>query len=203
MNKGLLIVLSGPSGSGKGTINQVIAEDPNIFISVSATTRCPREGEEHGRHYYFISRGEFEDRLANNGMLEYNEYCGNYYGTPKKEVQERLENGNDVILEIDVNGALNVMKRVEDVVSIFIMPPSLAVLEERLRGRGTESEEVIRQRMNEALTELKKAVEYDYIVVNDNLDDAISEVKAILTAEKHKCVRMKPFVEGVLNYGNE
>lgn len=203
MNKGLLIVLSGPSGSGKGTINQVIAEDPNVFLSVSATTRSPREGEQHGQHYYFITREEFEGRLKQDGMLEYNEYCGNYYGTPKKEVQERLENGNDVILEIDVNGALNVMERVDDVVSIFIMPPNLEVLEDRLRGRGTESEDVIRQRMNEALTELGKAEQYDYIVVNDNLDDAISEVRAILTAEKHKITRMREFVKGVLNYGNE
>ena len=203
MNKGLLIVLSGPSGSGKGTINQVIAEDPNVFLSVSATTRSPREGEQHGQHYYFITREEFEDRLKQDGMLEYNEYCGNYYGTPKKEMQQRLENGNDVILEIDVNGALNVMERVDDVVSIFIMPPSLEVLEYRLRGRGTESEEVIRQRMNEAITEIGKADQYDYIVVNDKLDDAISEVRAILSAEKHKITRMREFVKGVLNYGNE
>ena len=198
MNKGLLLVLSGPSGSGKGTINQVIAEDPNVFISVSATTRQPREGEQDGKHYYFLSKEEFESRLSTGMILEHNVYCGNYYGTPKKEVYEHLEQGHDVILEIDVNGALKVMKE-NDVVSIFIMPPSLEVLEQRLRGRGTETEEVVQQRLNEALTEISKAYEYDYIVVNDNLEDAIVQVKAIIVAEKCKTEQTVELIKGVLS----
>ncbi|WP_270739128.1 MULTISPECIES: guanylate kinase [Clostridiaceae] len=198
MNKGLLLVLSGPSGSGKGTINQVIAEDPNVFISVSATTRQPREGEQDGKHYYFLSKEEFESRLSTGMILEHNVYCGNYYGTPKKEVYEHLEQGHDVILEIDVNGALKVMKE-NDVVSIFIMPPSLEVLEQRLRGRGTETEEVVQQRLNEALTEISKAYEYDYIVVNDNLEDAIAQVKAIIVAEKCKTEQNVELIKGVLS----
>ncbi|WP_069988789.1 guanylate kinase [Massilioclostridium coli] len=198
MNKGLLLVLSGPSGSGKGTINQVIAEDPNVFISVSATTRQPREGEQDGKHYYFLSKEEFESRLSTGMILEHNVYCGNYYGTPKKEVYEHLEQGHDVILEIDVNGALKVMKE-NDVVSIFIMPPSLEVLEQRLRGRGTETEEVVQQRLNEALTEISKAYEYDYIVVNDNLEDAIVQVKAIIVAEKCKTEQNVELIKGVLS----
>ena len=198
MNKGLLLVLSGPSGSGKGTINQVIAEDPNVFISVSATTRQPREGEQDGKHYYFLSKEEFESRLSTGMILEHNVYCGNYYGTPKKEVYEHLEQGHDVILEIDVNGALKVMKE-NDVVSIFIMPPSVEVLEQRLRGRGTETEEVVQQRLNEALTEISKAYEYDYIVVNDNLEDAIVQVKAIIVAEKCKTEQNVELIKGVLS----
>lgn len=198
MNKGLLLVLSGPSGSGKGTINQVIAEDPNVFISVSATTRQPREGEQDGKHYYFLSKEEFETRLSTGMILEHNVYCDNYYGTPKKEVYEHLEQGHDVILEIDVNGALKVMKE-NDVVSIFIMPPSLEVLEQRLRGRGTETEEVVQQRLNEALTEISKAYEYDYIVVNDNLEDAIAQVKAIIVAEKCKTEQNVELIKGVLS----
>ena len=198
MNKGLLLVLSGPSGSGKGTINQVIAEDPNVFISVSATTRQPREGEQDGKHYYFLSKEEFESRLSTGMILEHNVYCGNYYGTPKKEVYEHLEQGHDVILEIDVNGALKVMKE-NDVVSIFIMPPSLEVLEQRLRGRGTETEEVVQQRLNEALTEISKAYEYDYIVVNDNLEDAIVQVKAIIVTEKCKTEQNVELIKGVLS----
>ena len=198
MNKGLLLVLSGPSGSRKGTINQVIAADPNVFISVSATTRQPREGEQDGKHYYFLSKEEFESRLSTGMILEHNVYCGNYFGTPKKEVYEHLEQGHDVILEIDVNGALKVMKE-NDVVSIFIMPPSLEVLEQRLRGRGTETEEVVQQRLNEALTEISKAYEYDYIVVNDNLEDAIAQVKAIIVAEKCKTEQNVELIKGVLS----
>lgn len=196
--KGLLFAISGPSGSGKGTIVRNLARDENIFISISATTRKPREGEKHGEHYFFISEKEFKELLSKGEILEHNYYCGNYYGTPKKEVYEQLDKGHDVILEIDVNGTLQVMEN-NRVVSIFIVPPSWDSLNQRLHGRGTESEDVIKNRMREAIAELEHASEYDYIVVNDTVEKAVEEVKAIMTGEKHRTVNMIEYIKGVMN----
>lgn len=198
--KGLLIVLSGPSGSGKGTVlKEVMQQDDNIFLSVSATTRSPRPGEENGVHYYFLTKEQFEAEIAQDGMLEHATYCENYYGTPKKPVFDRLEQGQNVILEIEVQGAMQVLKEYKDAVSVFIMPPSLAVLRKRLIGRQTEQIEVVEKRLETALGEMKQADKYDYIVVNDALEDAVEEVKAIIAAEKIKTEHMQDFLQGFWN----
>lgn len=196
--KGLLIVLSGPSGSGKGTVlRELLKEEENIFLSVSATTRSPRPGEENGVHYFFLSREEFEAEIANDGMLEHASYCENYYGTPKKPVFDRCDNGQDVILEIEVQGAMQVLEKQKEAVSIFIMPPSLTELRERLIGRQTEDMETVERRLATALEEMKYAKRYDYIVVNDSIQEAVKDIKAILQAEKLKSGRMEEFLRTI------
>ena len=196
--KGLLIVLSGPSGSGKGTVlRELLKEEENIFLSVSATTRSPRPGEENGVHYFFLSREEFEAEIANDGMLEHACYCENYYGTPKKPVFDRCDNGQDVILEIEVQGAMQVLEKQKEAVSIFIMPPSLTELRERLIGRQTEDMETVERRLATALEEMKYAKRYDYIVVNDSIQEAVKDIKAILQAEKLKSGRMEEFLRTI------
>lgn len=183
--KGLLIVVSGPAGCGKGTVlRQLFESREGLFYSVSATTRSPRPGEEDGVHYFFLTKQEFERRIALDDMLEYAAYCENYYGTPRSAVEQRRGEGNDVILEIEVQGAMKVREKVPDAILVFIMPPSLAVLEKRLRGRGTESEEVVLKRMERAKAEISLAPQYDYIVVNGELQKAVDDLSAILTAEK-------------------
>jgi guanylate kinase len=189
--KGLLIVVSGPSGSGKGTVlSEVFAANKNIFYSVSATTRAPRPGEVDGRHYYFLSKEEFKKRIDSGGMLEYACYCGNYYGTPRSAVEKQRNAGNDVVLEIDIQGAIQVKKACPDCVTIFIAPPSAEELERRLRGRGTESDEVIKKRLETAVKEISKAEFYDYIVVNDEVETAAKKIGCIITAEKCKSTRI-------------
>lgn len=189
--KGLLVVLSGPSGSGKGTVlRELLTEEENIFLSVSATTRAPRPGEENGVHYFFLSREEFEREIQNDGMLEHACYCENYYGTPKKPVFDRCEKGQDVVLEIEVQGAMQVLEKNKDAVSIFIMPPSLTELRERLIGRQTEDMETVERRLATALEEMKYAKQYDYIVVNDSVKEAVEDIRSILRAEKLKSGRM-------------
>ncbi len=196
--KGLLIVLSGPSGSGKGTVlRELLKEEENIFLSVSATTRSPRPGEENGVHYFFLSREEFEAEIANDGMLEHASYCENYYGTPKKPVFDRCDNGQDVILEIEVQGAMQVLEKQKEAVSIFIMPPSLTELRERLIGRQTEDMETVERRLATALEEMKYVKRYDYIVVNDSIQEAVKDIKAILQAEKLKSGRMEEFLRTI------
>lgn len=185
MSRGKIIILSGPSGVGKGTIvKQLLARYPHLTLSVSATTRAPREGEVDGREYYFITKDDFEARIAQGQMLEYARYVDNYYGTPAAPVRDRLEQGLGVILEIEVQGAAQVMSRVEDVVSIFILPPDRQALIDRLHGRGTEAEDVIQKRVAMALQELDTADRYAYRVVNDDLETAVNEVAAILAKEK-------------------
>lgn len=184
MNKGMLIVVSGPSGCGKGTILKEILKDDRFYYSVSSTTRLPRDGEINGVHYNFLTKDEFEDLIKNNGMLEYASYCNNYYGSPRKQAMEKLNEGKDVILEIEVQGAMQVRKNFPDAVFIFILPPSVKELRRRLHKRGTEVEETINKRVSQAENEIKQAVNYDYVMVNGDLDEAVSELKAIINAER-------------------
>ena len=198
--RGLLAVISAPSGGGKGTImKELFAQDDNLRLSVSATTRAPRPGEEHGKAYYFISREEFESLIAQGKMLEHAEYVGNYYGTPRDPVEDWLSKGHDVVLEIEVQGGAQVKKIMPECVSIFILPPSMKVLEERLRGRGTEEEETLQKRLSAARQEIPHAKEYDYIVCNDRLEDAVADILAILRAEKLRYSRNTDSAERVLN----
>lgn len=186
MNKGLLIVVSGPAGSGKGTVNAHLLKSGDFVYSVSATTRAPRPGEVDGVNYHFISREEFLARIERGDMLEYTEYCGNFYGTPKKEAEAVLASGKNLILEIEVEGAQNVKKKYPDAVLVLLLPPSYSVQEARLRGRGTETEEKIRLRLERAKEEITFADVYDYVVYNrDGRDtDAANQIRAIVTAEK-------------------
>lgn len=187
MNKGLLIVVSAPSGCGKGTILAEILKDPQFYYSISATTRKPREGEVNGVNYHFLSREQFEGLIKNNGLLEHAEFCGNYYGTPRKQVEEKLNEGKNVILEIEVQGAMKIKETCPEAVFIFILPPSIKELRRRLNKRGTESEEVINQRVSQAIGEIKMAYSYDYIMINDELEKAIEDMKAIISVEKMTC----------------
>lgn len=192
-NHGLLIVLSGPSGAGKGTIcRELLRQIPELVYSVSASSREPRPGENEGIHYYFRSREEFEGMLARSELLEWAEFCGNYYGTPRFAVEEAIQSGKDVILEIEIQGALQVKRRFPQGVFIFIVPPSLDVLSERIHKRGTEPEEVIQKRLETAVHELEYVSEYDYVVVNDEVPAAVEKLRSILTAEKCR-VKRKPF----------
>lgn len=184
MKKGRILIVSGPSGVGKGTVlKQVMAANPKLRFSVSGTTRPIRPGEIDGVHYYFMNKAQFEALLAEDGFLEYAVYAGNYYGTPLKPVEEALEQGISVILEIEVQGALQVMARRPDAISIFIAPPSAEELRHRLTGRGDTAPEIAEQRLKIAVEECAAAEKYQYIVVNDSVEQAVSQVQAILTAE--------------------
>ncbi len=182
---GLLLVVSGPSGAGKGTICKKLVEtNPQIRVSVSATTRKPRVGEVEGINYFFLTKEKFEGMLAEDGFLEYAKVYDNYYGTPQKYVLENLEKGNDVLLEIDIEGALQIKKKFPNGIFIFILPPSMEELKNRIIGRGTESKEDIEKRFGAALEEIKHFVAYDYAVINDDLSRAMDDVKAIIRAER-------------------
>lgn len=183
--KGLLLVISGPSGVGKGTIcREYIESHEDCSLSVSATTRAPREGEVHGESYFFMSHDEFRKKIDAGGFLEHAVFCENYYGTPKDAVIKMLESGKNVILEIEVQGALQVRSHYPEAVFIFVMPPSIEALEERLRGRGTETDEVIRKRLDRAKAEFKYIEKYNYVLENDTVDAAVKRLDAIITAEK-------------------
>lgn len=186
-NKGILYVLSGPSGVGKGTIcRQLVANRSDLSVSVSATTRKPRTEDTEGVTYYFKTKDEFKAMIEADKFLEWAVYNDNYYGTPVDPVDEKLNSGEDVILEIEVQGALKVMEKRPDAVSIFIAPPDEAVLYDRLRGRGSESEEQIEKRVNAAKAELMQKDKYNYIVVNDVLETAICDIENIMKSEKEK-----------------
>ncbi|MFT3951965.1 MAG: guanylate kinase [Oscillospiraceae bacterium] len=200
MKTGRLYVVSAPSGCGKGTIlARVFAQRDNLFYSVSATTRAPREGEQDGVHYHFLTTEEFTELIADGGVLEYASYCGNYYGTPKKQVLEKLQAGSDVILEIETQGALQIKKAMPEAVLIFILPPSVSELRRRLNKRRTETDEVIEKRVAEAAREISAASEYDYVMVNADLDRAIEDFKAILTASKLTKSQSEILINEVLN----
>lgn len=187
MKKGLLIIISGPSGVGKGVIRQRIMKDSslNLWFSVSMTTRSMRDGEKDGREYFFVTKEEFLKTLNEGGLLEYNQYVDNYYGTPKTKVEEMRNAGYNVLLEIDVNGAEKVMKALgkDNVLSVFILPPSLEELENRIRGRKTEAGEVIAKRMAQARKELEYRKDYRYAVVNDDLERCAQEIISLIKFE--------------------
>ncbi|MEB3101244.1 guanylate kinase [Ferviditalea candida] len=199
MEKGLLIVLSGPSGVGKGTVCSALRKDmTELVYSVSATTRSPRAGEIDGVNYFFKTREQFQRMIENDDLLEWAEYVGNYYGTPRSFVEETINQGKDIILEIEVQGALKVRSKFPGGIFIFLMPPSLEELQSRIETRGTETDDSIRSRMSTALDELKYLEHYDYAVVNDQVELACERIQAIITAEHHRKDRMLPIIKEML-----
>jgi len=199
MNKGLLIVLSGPSGVGKGTVCSVLrTKMPDLVYSVSATTRAPRQGEIDGVNYFFKSKEQFQEMIARDALLEYAEYVGNYYGTPRDFVERTLESGKDVILEIEVQGALKVKEKFPEGVFVFLMPPSLDELKQRIVGRGTESQDTINNRMSVAVEEINLLRHYDYAVVNDEIDSACHRIQSIVVAEHCRRDRVMPHLSEMM-----
>ena len=195
--KGLLLVISGFSGAGKGTVVKRLLELHNDYaLSISATTRSPREGEQNGREYFFKSTEEFESMIDNSELIEYAKYVSNYYGTPKAYVEEQLEAGKNVILEIEIQGALNI-KMYPDAVLLFIMPPSAEELERRLVGRGTEDEATIKARLQRASDEAKGVENYNYIVINDKVDDCVEAIHSIVNSEKRKAVNNMSLINNI------
>lgn len=190
--RGLLIVISGPSGVGKGTVRKALFERPdhNLVYSISMTTRKPRVGETNGVEYHFVSKEEFLKQIDEGNLLEYAEFCDNYYGTPLDKVNEQLESGQEVVLEIEVQGAMQVKEKMPEGVYVFIAPPSMKALEERLNNRGTEDKEIIQKRLEKARSEIKVAEEYGYIVVNDTVDNAADRIMAIIRAEHARTDRV-------------
>ena len=196
--RGILIVVSGFSGAGKGTImKELINRYDNYALSVSATTRSPREGEADGREYFFKTTREFEKMIAKEELIEYARYVNNYYGTPRAYVEEKLSEGRDVILEIEIQGALKVKEKFPETVLLFVMPPSAKVLKERLKGRGTETEEVIVSRMKRACEEAEGMDRYDYLVINDELSACVEEVHQIIKSKNKKSFRNQELIEKI------
>ena len=203
-NKGILIVVSGFSGAGKGTIvKELMKRYDNYALSISATTRRPRTGEEDGREYFFKTTQEFEKMIAKKELIEYAKYVDNYYGTPRAYVEEQLDSGKDVILEIEIQGALNVKKQFPETLLLFITPPSAEVLRKRLIGRGTETMEVIDSRMKRACEEAEGVEEYDYLIVNDDLDSTVKEVHQIIQGEHRRSFRNTWMIENIRKELNE
>ena len=202
--KGIIIVVSGFSGAGKGTVMKALtAKYKNYALLISATTREPRPGEQNGREYFFVSNEEFEKLIKENGLIEHAGYVDHYYGTPRKFVEDKLSSGIDVILEIEIQGALQIKKQYNDAVLLFVMPPSAKELEERLRGRGTETDEVIRQRLSRAKEEAEGIENYDYIVINDKLEDCVERVNDIITAVHNTPDRNLEFINDMRRQLNE
>ena len=197
MNKeGILIVVSGFSGAGKGTIMKALLERyDNYALSISATTRNPRPGEEEGKAYFFKTTEEFEKMIAKDDLIEYAMYVGNYYGTPKAYVEEQLRAGKDVILEIEIQGALKVKEKFPNTLLLFVTPPSAEELRKRLEGRRTETQEVIDGRMKRAIEEAEYMDQYDYLVVNDELDVCVEEMHHLIQGEHERCFRNQTFIE--------
>lgn len=199
IKKGLLIIISGFSGTGKGTaIKKLLELYPNDYcLSISATTRNPREGEVHGREYFFKTKEDFEEMIMKQELIEYTQYVDNYYGTPKEYVEDQMDAGHNIILEIEIDGALNVKKLYPDALLIFLLPPSIKELEKRLRERGTESEDVIADRIKRASEESKVIREYDYVVVNDAIDDCVSTIHNIVEIEGLKVYRQEEVIHNI------
>ena len=198
-NIGVLIVLSGPSGTGKDSILKELKKIRDDFeISISCTTRSPRTGEIDGKDYYFLTKSEFMNKVDAGDMLEWATFCGNYYGTPKHELEDRLNAGINIILEIEVQGAEQVIKNSSEAVSIFVLPPSVQILKERLKNRGSDSLDAIEMRTREAAREISLAENYDYVVVNDDLKKCASDISKIIDCEKLKTVHRKNIIKEVL-----
>ena len=203
MSKGILTVISGFSGAGKGTVVKKLLEKSDDFcLSISMTTRDPRPGEEDGVSYFFVTKEKFEETIAANGLIEYAQFAGNYYGTPRKYVEEKLAEGKNVILEIEMQGARNIRKLYPDSLMLFITPPTADELERRLRSRGTETEEKIRARLSRAYEESEGIDLYDYIIINDDLDKCVSDVFESIETAKRQPVRNEDFI-GDLKKGLE
>lgn len=199
MSKGGIFIISGPSGSGKDTLlAELFKAKPEIMFSISSVTRPMREGEHEGEKYNFISREKFENMIEKGELLEYNSYIGNYYGTPKAPVIAAAEAGRDIIIEVDVNGAAQIKSKLPEAIGIFIMPPSFEELKRRLSGRGTETEELIEKRMNSALSEIERAAEYDYIVVNDDIKTAVDDIIFVISSSRLKLEKQKHIINEVL-----
>lgn len=199
MSKGRLYIISGPSGSGKDTVLQgVFKKCPDIAFSISSITRDMRPGEVEGDKYHFISREEFEAMIENDDLLEYNVFVGNYYGTPRGPVEKCLAEGKDMLIEVDVNGARQIREKCPDAISVFIMPPSLEVLKARLTGRGTDAKEVIEKRICVALDEIAESGNYDYIVVNDVLEEAVNDFVSIIKSDRLRIERQVSLINKVL-----
>lgn len=191
-SKGQLIVISGPSGAGKGSIvKEVLKTNKNTWLSISCTSRKPRIGEEHGKEYYFLSKEEFKQKIQEENFLEYAEYADNYYGTPKDIIQEKLDQGIDVILEIEIQGALKIKELLEETIFIFILPPSMKELKRRLEGRKTENKEKILKRFQTAYKELNEVTKYNYVVINDDITTAAKKINSILESEKCRVDRIE------------
>lgn len=195
-HRGILIVVSGFSGAGKGTLMKRLVEDYEDYaLSVSATTRAPRAGEVHGREYFFLQREQFEKKIEENGLIEYACYCDNYYGTPREYVEQQLSEGKDVILEIEIQGARKIKAQYPEALLLFVMPPSAEELKRRLIGRGTETMEVIEKRMRRAAEEAEGIEDYEYIVINDDLDVCVRELHEIIKAAHNTPSRNEEFIE--------
>ena len=200
MTKGRVYIISGPSGSGKDTVMKKLFERmPEIAFSISSITRPMRPGEVEGEKYNFISRERFEQMIQNDELLEHNVFVGNYYGTPKAPVINCIESGRDMLIEVDVNGAAQIRRKLSDAISIFVMPPSLEALKNRLNGRGTDDADIIEKRLNEALREIASAKDYDYIVINDNLDTAVDDFVKIMSVDRFKTDRNLELINNILN----
>lgn len=197
-HKGILVVVSGFSGAGKGTLMKRLMQTwDNYSLSISMTTRPPREGETHGREYFFATREEFEDKIEKDGLVEYASYCGNYYGTPREYVEKQLAMGKDVILEIEIQGALKIKEKFPTALLLFVMPPTAKELKRRLEGRGTETPEVIKNRLLRANEEAEGIENYDFIVINDNLEECIQQLHSIIMAAHNTPYRNEEFIENM------
>lgn len=197
-HRGILIVVSGFSGAGKGTLmKQMVHSYDNYALSVSMTTRSPRPGEEEGKEYFFVTREKFEEQISQNGLIEYACYCDNYYGTPREYVEKQLEKGKDVILEIEIQGALKIKEKFPTALLMFVMPPNVEELRRRLAGRGTENQEVISKRLKRAAEEAEGIERYDFIVINDRLEECVKEMHSLIQAAHCTPLRNKGLIENM------